>query len=87
MDLVGRYLAGEASAAEASRLEQLMFADEQLRKDFLAYARIDAFLPSIVSESASLVDFVQETETKKKIQSMDTCSSCPYLCTNLGLII
>ena len=66
MDLVGRYLAGEASAAEASRLEQLMFADEQLRKDFLAYARIDAFLPSIVSESASLVDFVQETETKKK---------------------
>jgi anti-sigma factor RsiW len=59
MDLVGRYLAGEASASEASRLEQLMLADEQLRQDFLAYARVDAALPGMISRTGSLLDFAE----------------------------
>jgi hypothetical protein len=61
MDLVGRYLAGEASATETSRLEQLMLADEQLRQDFLAYARVDAALPGMISGTGSLLDFAEAT--------------------------
>ena len=59
MDLVGRYLAGETSATETSRLEQLMLADEQLRQDFLAYARVDAALPGMINGTGSLLDFAE----------------------------
>ncbi len=57
MDRIGRYLSGEISSEEMIQLEKDMLADEQLRKDFLAYARIDAGLPAIVSEGRSLLDF------------------------------
>ena len=56
MDLAGRYLAGETTATETSRLEQLMLADEQLRQDFLAYARVDAALPWMINGTGSLLD-------------------------------
>ena len=59
MDLVGRYLAGETTATETSRLEQLMLADEQLRQDFLAYARVDAALPGMINGTGSLLDFAE----------------------------
>lgn len=59
MALVGRYLAGETTATETSKLEQLMLADEQLRQDFLAYARVDAALPGMISGTGSLLDFAE----------------------------
>jgi hypothetical protein len=59
MDLVGRYLAGETCATETSRLEQLMLAEEQLRQDFLAYARVDAALPGMINGTGSLLDFAE----------------------------
>ena len=59
MDLVGRYLAGETTATETSRLEKLMLADERLRQDFLAYARVDAALPGMISGTGSLLDFAE----------------------------
>ena len=59
MDLVGRYLTGEASATETTKLEQLMLADEQLRQDFLAYAQVDAALPGMISGTGSLLDFAE----------------------------
>ena len=65
MDRVGRYLSGEISSEEMIKLEKEMLADEQLRKDFLAYARMDAALPAIVSEGGSLLDFAPpSTKTK-----------------------
>jgi len=65
MNLVGRYLSGEISREEMHQLESDMLTDEQLRKDFLAYARVDASLPGIVSESGSLLGFSQDTKAKK----------------------
>jgi len=65
MDRIGRYLSGEISSEEMIQLEKDMLADEQLRKDFLAYARIDAALPAIVSEGGSLLDFAPPS-TKPK---------------------
>ena len=50
MDLIGRYLNGQATAEEAARLEALMLKDEQLRADYLACARVDAALPEAVGE-------------------------------------
>ena len=58
MDRIGRYLSGEISSEEMIQLEKDMLADEQLRKDFLAYARMDAALPTIVSEGGSLLDLL-----------------------------
>jgi len=65
MNRVGRYLSGEISSEKMIQLEKDMLADEQLRKDFLAYARIDAALPAIVSEGGSLLDFAPPS-TKPK---------------------
>ena len=55
MDLVGRYLSGQATQAEAEKLEKLMVEDPQLRADFLACARVDAALPGAVGEKGDLV--------------------------------
>lgn len=44
LDLMGRYLDGQATAEEAARLEALMMADAALRSEFLAYARVEASL-------------------------------------------
>ncbi|MGY8655592.1 MAG: hypothetical protein ACKVJX_18380 [Verrucomicrobiia bacterium] len=57
MDLVGRYLSGQATQAEAEKLEKLMVEDPQLRADFLACARVDAALPGAVGEKGDLVAF------------------------------
>ena len=65
MNLVGRYLSGEISREEMEQLESDMLADEQLRKDFLAYARVDASLPGIVSGSGSLLEFTQNRKAKR----------------------
>lgn len=47
MELVRRYLSGEATGDEARSLEAMLAADAQLRRDFLAYARIDAHLSAV----------------------------------------
>ena len=65
MDRIGRYLSGEISSEEMIQLEKDMLADEQLRKDFLAYARIDAAFPAIVSEGGSLLDFAPPSTNPK----------------------
>lgn len=57
MDLVGRYLSGQATHEETARLEKLMLEDPQLRADFLACARVDAVLPGAVGEQGDLVEF------------------------------
>lgn len=48
MELVRRYLGGEATLEEARRLESMLAVDAQLRRDYLAYARIEAGLSSKV---------------------------------------
>ena len=65
MERVGLYLSGEISKEDMIQLEKDMLTDGQLREDFLAYARIDATLPAVVSENRSLLDFSEETEPKK----------------------
>jgi ferric-dicitrate binding protein FerR (iron transport regulator) len=57
MDLVGRYLGGQATHEETEQLEKLMLEDPQLRTDFLACARLDAALPGAVGEKGNLVEF------------------------------
>ncbi|MCB1204606.1 MAG: hypothetical protein KDN18_10130 [Verrucomicrobiae bacterium] len=46
LELVGRYLDGQATAEEVARLEALMKDDLRLRSEFLACARVDASLRS-----------------------------------------
>jgi hypothetical protein len=48
MELVRRYLGGEATVEEARRLESMLAVDAQLRRDYLAYARVEAGLSSKV---------------------------------------
>ena len=48
MELVRRYLGGEATLEEARRLESMLAVDAQLRRDYLAYARVEAGLSSKV---------------------------------------
>jgi len=45
LELVRLYLDSQASTDDIQLLEQKMQKDNQLRKDFLAYARLDAALP------------------------------------------
>ena len=66
MELVGRYLGGEATADEVVQLEALMRDDPQLRADFLAYARIDAALPAAIGEKATLVEFEPSSAAKPR---------------------
>lgn len=44
LELMGRYLDGQATAEETARLEALMMADPRLRSEFLACARVEATL-------------------------------------------
>lgn len=44
LELMGRYLDGQATAEETARLESLMMADAALRSEFLACARVEASL-------------------------------------------
>ena len=64
MDLVGRYLSGQATHEETARLEKLMLEDPQLRADFLACARVDAALPGAVGEKGNLVEFAPEVPAR-----------------------
>lgn len=48
MELVRRYLGGEATLEEVRRLESMLAVDAQLRRDYLAYARVEAGLSSKV---------------------------------------
>jgi hypothetical protein len=57
MDLVNRYLSGQATPEEVETLEALMLNDPQLRADFLACARVDAALPSAIGERGKVIDF------------------------------
>jgi ferric-dicitrate binding protein FerR (iron transport regulator) len=66
MDLVGRYLSGQATSDEVARLEALMVEDPQLRADFLACARVDGALPGAVGEKGSLVEFQPEVSARSQ---------------------
>lgn len=48
MELVRRYLGGEATLEETRKLESMLAVDAQLRRDYLAYARVEAGLSSKV---------------------------------------
>lgn len=49
MDLISRYLAGEAAAEEVRLLEQRLKADAALRREFLSHANVDSALLASVS--------------------------------------
>jgi hypothetical protein len=68
MELVRRYLSGEATGDEARSLEALLAADAQLRRDFLAYARMDAHLSALARPS--LVNSTTTTRTTTARQRM-----------------
>ena len=51
LELVRLYLDCQATSEEVNLLEQKMHKDDQLRKDFLAYARVYAALPYSVNSS------------------------------------
>ncbi len=53
LDLMRRYLTGEADAEAVQRLGEQLKADAELRRDFLAYARMDAALASMPVEVVS----------------------------------
>ena len=63
MELIRLYLSGEAAKEDVTALESLMLEDDQLRADFLAYARVDAALPAMVGERPELTLF--ETKPSK----------------------
>jgi len=54
MELVQRYLDGQADADDVHELEELMLEEPQLRSDFLRYARIDASIPKAIGDKADL---------------------------------
>jgi hypothetical protein len=54
LELIGRYLDGQATAEDTARLEALMMHDAQLRAEFLACARVDAALRSAVGGNQNL---------------------------------
>lgn len=66
MDLVSRYLSGQATHEEVTRLEALMLDDPQLRADFLAYARVDAALPGAIGEKGTLDEFRTDSSPKRQ---------------------
>lgn len=53
LDLMRRYLRGEADAEAVEQLGERLKADAALRRDFLAYARMDAALAAIPMEIVS----------------------------------
>ena len=57
MELIRLYLSGEAAKEDVTALESLMLEDDQLRADFLTYARVDAALPAMVGERPELTLF------------------------------
>lgn len=66
MDLVSRYLSGQASFDEVETLERLMLEDPQLRADFLACARVDAALPAAIGEKMSVTEFRSESSRERR---------------------
>tara|TARA_R110000850_G_scaffold64807_3_gene145374 strand:+ start:728 stop:2098 length:1371 start_codon:yes stop_codon:yes gene_type:complete len=60
MELIDRYLSGQATPKETAQLESRMIEDPQLRTDFLAYARLDVALPEAMGGNPALVE-VQAT--------------------------
>ena len=50
LDLMQRYLTGEADAEVVQKLGERLKADPELRRDFLAYARMDAALAAMPRE-------------------------------------
>lgn len=68
MDIVSRYLSGQATSEEVTQLEALMLEDPQLRTDFLACARVDAALPGAIGKKITAAEFAggptEKAETK-----------------------
>jgi len=65
MDLVSRYLSGQASFEEVETLEALMLEDPQLRADFLACARVDAALPAAIGEKMAVTEFRSDSSKER----------------------
>lgn len=65
LELIRCYLGGQASREEVAALESRMLEDPQLRRDFLAYARVDAALPVAIGEEAAL-DLVEQKSPRSR---------------------
>ena len=66
MELVARYLNGQATREECAELEALMLKDPQLRAEFLACARVDAALPEAVGERMGLIELAPPATSKPR---------------------
>ena len=75
LELVRLYLDSQASTDDIQLLEQKMQKDNQLRKDFLAYARLDAALPYSI------------TPTKKEKKEASLISNWPIWTSIAAILI
>ena len=66
LDLMGRYLDGQATAEETARLEALLMADARLRAEFLAYARVEASLRTALEGRRSLEILPAASESRRR---------------------
>ena len=64
LDLVGRYLDGQASAEEVAQLEARMLADAPLRAEFLACARVDAAMRKALQGGGAPAMLIPSRETR-----------------------
>ena len=64
LDLVGRYLDGQASAEEVAQLEARMLADAPLRAEFLACARVDAAMRKALHGGGAPAMLIPSRETR-----------------------
>lgn len=67
LDLVGRYLDGQASAEEVAQLEARMLADAPLRAEFLACARVDAAMRKALQGGGAPAMLIPSHETRPPV--------------------
>lgn len=67
LDLVGRYLDGQASAEEVAQLEARMLADAPLRAEFLACARVDAAMRKALQSGGALAMLNPSRESRPPV--------------------
>ena len=87
MELIRLYLSGEAAKEDVTALESLMLEDDQLRADFLAYARVDAALPSMVGERPELTLFEKKPSKVHRWLLWAPAAALILISTMLGVML
>ncbi|MEM1294660.1 MAG: LamG-like jellyroll fold domain-containing protein [Verrucomicrobiota bacterium] len=86
LELVARYLDGQATPNEISRLEALMLEDPQLRADFLRYARVDAALPGATGGLQKLVGIETRNDPTQRHFAWMALAAAAVLVVLLGVL-